>query len=64
MEADGGGDRSLFGADRETVRSIFDVAAGNDSTVGKQNGGAHTEITVRSISVVGDGDGLLLQVGG
>ena len=34
VEADGGGDGGLFGADGEAVGGIFDVAAGDDVAVG------------------------------
>ena len=64
MEADGGGDSSLFGADGEAVRGVFDVAAGDDVAVGEQDGGADAEVAVGRIGVVGDGGGALLQVCG
>jgi len=62
METDGCGDGGLFGADGETVGGVFDVAADDDSTVRKQDSGADTEAAVRSVGVVSDGDGALLQV--
>ncbi len=64
VEADGGGDGSLFGADCEAVGGVFHVAAGDDSTVGEQDGGAHAEVAVGGVGVVSDGDGPLLQVCG
>ena len=64
MEADGGGDGGLFGADGEAVGGVFDVAAGDDSAVGKQDSGADAEVAVGRVGVVGDGDGALLQVCG
>jgi len=62
VEADGGSDGGLFGTDGEAVGGVFDVAAGDDSTVGEQNGGADVEVAVRRVGMVGDGDGALLQV--
>jgi len=63
-ETDGGGDGGLFGADGETVGGVFDVAAGDDSTVRKQDSGADAEVTIGGVGVVSDGDGALLQVCG
>jgi hypothetical protein len=63
-EADGGGDGSLLGADGESVGGVFDVAAGDDSTVREQDSGTDAEVAVRRVRVVGDGDGALLQVCG
>ena len=62
VETDGGGDGGLFGADGEAVGGVLDVAAGDDSTVGEQNGCADPEVAVGCVGVVGDGDGALLQV--
>jgi hypothetical protein len=64
VEADGGGDGRLFGADGEAVGGVFDVAAGDDSTVPKQDSGADAEVAVGSVGVVGDGDGAVLKVRG
>jgi hypothetical protein len=64
VEADGGGDGGLFRADGETVGGVFDVAAGDDSTVGEQDGGAYSKVAVGCVGVVGDSDGALLQVRG
>jgi hypothetical protein len=63
-QADGGGDGGLFRADGEPVGGVFDVAAGDDSTVRKQDSRADAEVAVGCIGVVGDGDGALLQVCG
>ncbi len=62
VEADGGGDGCLFGADGEAVGGVFDVAAGDDVAVGEQDGGADAEVAVGSIGILGGGDGALLQV--
>ena len=62
MEADCSGDSSLFGADGEPVGGVFDVAAGYDSTVCEEERGAHAEVAVGGVGVVGGGDGALVQV--
>jgi hypothetical protein len=64
VQADSGGDGGLFGADGEAVGGVFDVAAGDDSTVGEQDGCANPEVAVGSVGVMGDSDGALLQVRG
>ena len=63
-EADGGGDGGLLGADGEPVGGVFDVAAGDDSPVRKQDSSTDAEVAVGRVGVVGDGDGALLQVCG
>ena len=65
MEADCSGDSSLFGADGEPVGGVFDVASGDDGVglVVEQERGADAEVAVRSVGVVGDVDGTLLEVG-
>jgi len=62
MEADGRSDGGLFGADGEAVGGVFYIAAGDDSTVGEQDGGADAEVAVGRVGVMGHGDGALLQV--
>ncbi len=64
VKADGGGDGRLFGADGEAVGGVFDIAAGDDGTVPKQDSSADTEVAVGGVGVVGYGDGALLQVCG
>jgi hypothetical protein len=64
VEADSGGDGGLFGADGEAVGGVFDIAAGDNSTVGQQDGRAYAEVAVGGVGVIGDGDGALLQVRG
>jgi hypothetical protein len=61
VEADGGGDGGLLGADGEAVRGVFDVAAGDDVAVGEEECGADAEVAVRGIGVMSDGDGALLK---
>ena len=63
VEGDGGGDGGLLGAGGEAVGGVFDVAAGDDSTVCEQEGGADAEVAVGGVGVVGDGGGMLLQIG-
>jgi hypothetical protein len=63
VEADGGGDGGLFGADGEAIGCIFDVAAGDDIAVGEQKRSSYAEVAVRSVGVVGDFGGALLEVG-
>jgi hypothetical protein len=64
VQADGGGDGRLFGADGEAEGGVFYVATGDNSTVGEQDGGADPEVAVGRVGMVGDGDGSLLQVCG
>ncbi len=64
VEGDGGGDGGLFGADGEAVRGVFDVATGDDRTVGEQDRGTDAEVAVGRVGVMGNGDGALLQVCG
>jgi hypothetical protein len=64
VETDGGGDGGLFGADSEAVGGVFDVAAGDDSTVREQDSGSDAEVAVGRVGVARDGDGALLQVCG
>ena len=59
---DGGKDRRTLGAIGHSVGGVFDVAAGDDSTVRKQDSSAYAEVAVGSVGVVGDGDRALLQV--
>ena len=49
----GGGDGVLFGAGGEAVGSVFDVAAGDDGTVRKQDSGADAETAVGRVRVAG-----------
>ena len=63
-ETDRSGDGRLFGADGEPVGGVFDVAAGDDSTVCEQDGGADAEAAVGGVGVMGDGDGSLLEICG
>jgi len=62
-EGDGGGDGGLLGAGGEAVGGVFDVAAGYDGTVGEEERGTYTEVAVGGVGVMGDGGGLLQQVG-
>jgi len=62
-EGDGRGDGGLFSTAGEPVGGVFDVAAGDDSTVCQQEGGADAEVTVGGVGVVCYGDGTLLEVG-
>jgi hypothetical protein len=62
-EGDGGGDGGLLGTAGEAVGGVFDVAAGDDSTVCEQEGGADAEVAVGCVGVMRDGGGLLLQIG-
>lgn len=62
VEADGGGDSGLLGAGGEAVGGIFYVAAGDDAAVVEEDGGAYAKVAVGSVSVVCDGDRLLLKV--
>ena len=61
---DGGKDRRTLGAIGHSVGGVFDVAAGDDSTVRKQDSGADAEVAVRSVGVMSDRKGALLQVPG
>jgi hypothetical protein len=65
VEADGGGDGGLLGTDGEPVGGVFDVASGDDGVglVVEQERGADAEVAVRSVGVVSDVDGTLLEVG-
>ena len=63
VEADGAGDGGLFCANGEAVGGVFDIAAGDDSTVDEQGSGADAEVAVGGVGVMSDGDGALLQVG-
>lgn len=65
VEADGGGDGGLFGADGEAVGGVFDVAAGDDGVGGvvEQEGCADAEAAVGGVGVVGGFGGALLEVG-
>ena len=62
VKADGGGDSGLLRAYGEPVGGVFHVAAGDDSTVGEQDGGADAEVAIGGIGVVGDGYRPLLQI--
>ena len=53
----------MFGADGETIRGVFHVAAGDDLAGGQKKRGAYTEVAVRRVSVVRDSQGLMLQIG-
>ena len=64
VEADGGGDGGLFGADGEAVGGVFDVAAGDDVAVGEKECRADAEVAVGGVGVVCGGVGALLKVGG
>jgi hypothetical protein len=63
VQADCGGDGGLLGADGETIGGVFDVAAGDDIAVGEQKRSSYAEVAVRSVGVVGDFGGALLEVG-
>ena len=63
VQADGGGDGSLLGADGEAIGRVFDVAAGDDVAVGEQKRSSYAEVAVGSVGVVGDFGGALLEVG-
>jgi len=62
VEADGGGYRCLFGADGEAVGGVFNVAAGDNVSVGEKYGGADAEAAVRGVGVVSYCGCLLLEV--
>jgi hypothetical protein len=64
VEADGGRDGGLFGADGEAVGGVFDVAAGDDVAVGQKECGADAEVAVRGVGVMRDGDCALLEICG
>jgi hypothetical protein len=63
VQADGGGDGGLLGADGEAIGGVFDVAAGDDIAVGEQKRSSYAEVAVGSVGVVGDFGGALLEVG-
>src|SRR6185437_682315 len=62
VECNGSGDGVLLGAGGEAVRSIFNVAAGDDGVTFEKNSGSYVEVAVRGIGVLGGGDGALLQI--
>jgi len=62
VEADGGGDGGLLGAGGEAIGGIFYIAAGDDAAVVEEDGGAYAKVAVGSVSVVRNGDRLLLKV--
>ena len=61
--ADGGGDGGLLGAGGETVGGVFYVAAGEDGSAFEEQGRAYSEVAVRGVGVVRDGDGALMEIG-
>jgi hypothetical protein len=65
VEADGGGDGGLLGADGEAVGGVFYVAAGDDGVgfVVEQERGAYAEVAVGGVGVVGYFGGALLESG-
>jgi len=54
---DGAGDGGLLGAAGEAVAAVFDVAAGDDGAICKQESGADAEPGVRRVRVLGGREG-------
>lgn len=63
VEGYGGGDGILLGTGGEAIGGVFDVAAGNDGAVVKEDGRADVEVAIRGVGVAGGGEGTLLEVG-
>ena len=61
--ADGGDDGGLLGAGGEAVGGVLDVAAGDDSTVRKQDSGTDAEVAVGCVGILGGSGSASLQLG-
>jgi len=63
VERDGGCDGGLLGAGGEPIGGVFDVAAGDYSTVRQQEGGTDAKFAVGCVGVFGNGARTLLEIG-
>ncbi len=63
MFCNGARDGSLFGATGEAVGAVFDVAAGDDGAIFKQEGRADAKFRIRGIGVLRGGHSEAAEVG-